>query len=122
MLSQSKSIQNRTRFNPRPRAGAMYRVWRQRDTQQRFNPRPRAGAMLQRLRLGSPETVSIRAPVRGRCCSCLGVPVRGRCRPVRALLPEIDGFNPRPRAGAMEENVYISAIQVVSIRAPVRGR
>ena len=110
MLSQSKSIQNRTRFNPRPRAGAMYRVWRQRDTQQRFNPRPRAGAMLQRLRLGSPETVSIRAPV------------RGRCRPVRALLPEIDGFNPRPRAGAMEENVYISAIQVVSIRAPVRGR
>ena len=100
------------------------------------------------------ETVSIRAPVRGRWIALhhrfavedvsIRAPVRGRCEPPQQDRNLIGGFNPRPRAGAMDNLYHLERASVfqsappcggdvavaglldvqegVSIRAPVRGR
>ena len=54
-----------TRFNPRPREGAMS-AQRHDSRQTSFNPRPREGAIRGPSAGHPPPCVSIRAPVRGR--------------------------------------------------------
>ena len=102
--------QHKTRFNPRPRAGAMYTRGDGRAPFNRFNPRPRAGAMFPLLGNKQQQTTFRSAP------PCGGDGHQG------LQSGFYSSFNPRPRAGAMQPLRETEDYGNVSIRAPVRGR